>query len=344
MNDRVTEVIEVNPGDFDVRQLDPARRALCADRLVAFPTETVYGLGARALSEEAVRRIFEAKQRPATNPLILHVASIEQARSLAGSWPDEADALARAFWPGPLTLVVKRSDKVPDQVCAGLDTVAFRIPDHPIARALIEATGEPLAAPSANRHTTVSPTTADHVLATLEGRVDVVVDGGPTAVGIESTLISAVESPPVILRPGAIDRRTLGAVVHIAGRPARPEVVDEEKARPSPGLSKRHYSPGVCLRTVDPTTFRRLVAGDDQRRAFIGLGADSHTRSAPGERMLRLPDDPRRYARRLYAALHRLDALDIDEIVVQRPPKGDLWEAIHDRLMRAAASDEAEGY
>ncbi|MFW5967190.1 MAG: L-threonylcarbamoyladenylate synthase, partial [Persicimonas sp.] len=205
-------VIEVDAERPDAEALAPAARALAAGKLVAFPTETVYGLGANALDEEAVAAIFEAKRRPATNPLIVHAANLAQVRRLVDDWPERAQRLADAFWPGPLTLVLEKSAEVPDRVTAGLATVAVRIPQPPVARLLIELAGVPVAAPSANRYTEVSPTRADHVLESLGDRVDFIVDAGPTSVGVESTIVSLTSDPPRVLRPGMIGAAVLNDI------------------------------------------------------------------------------------------------------------------------------------
>lgn len=333
MNDVETRVLSVDADTPNEQAIEEAANTIQRGGLVAMPTETVYGLAADALSKEAVARIFEAKERPATNPLIVHVSSLDQARELAGEWPEDARRLCEAFWPGPLTLVVPRAAHIPDAVTAGLETVALRMPAHPVARALIEAAGRPVAAPSANRYTEVSPTTAEHVLAGMEGRVDLILDAGPTTVGLESTLVSLVDEPPKILRPGMIGREEIEAIVDLASPDAAGErVVDEDVARSSPGLSKRHYSPSAAVRVVDGASFSRLMAEDSEaRRAFIGVG-DGRS----GDQVDYLPGEPEGYARGMYAALHRADDADADEIIVERPPEGHAWEAIRDRLGRAA--------
>src|SRR6476619_3276599 len=212
-----------------------------AGKLVAFPTETVYGLGANALDADAVRRIFEVKGRPATSPLIVHVDSVDMARRVAAKWPETAELLARAYWPGPLTLVLPKNACIPDIVTAGLPTVGVRMPAHPVALDLIRAAGVPVAAPSANRFTELSPTTAEHVRRSLGDAVDCVLDGGPTPVGIESTVIS-LAGAPTLLRPGMIPREALEALigpVQMAGA--------MEGAHPSPGMHPRHYAPRTPL-------------------------------------------------------------------------------------------------
>src|SRR5882762_6184690 len=261
------------PHALDTAEIEAAARLLRAGRLVAFPTETVYGLGANALDAEAVARIYAVKRRPATSPLIVHVASIEMAQSLVANWPEIAERLARRFWPGPLTLVLPKShvgadaflrlhsgprpaeqseaapssssSTIPAIVTAGLPTVGLRIPAHPIALALIRAAGVPLAAPSANRFTQLSPTTADHVRRSLGSDVDLILDGGPCEVGIESTVLSLAGSQPVLLRPGGVSRAEIEAIIGPIA--ITTEVVG---AHPAPGMHPRHYSPRTRLLLV----------------------------------------------------------------------------------------------
>ncbi|HEX5520066.1 MAG TPA: L-threonylcarbamoyladenylate synthase, partial [Longimicrobiaceae bacterium] len=225
--------ITVDPSAPAAAALARAAAVLRRGGLVAFPTETVYGLGANALDADAVRRIFAAKGRPSYNPLIAHVAGAAAARELVTAWPDAAEQLAAAFWPGPLTLVLPKRAIVPDVVTAGLDTVAVRVPAHPVAHALLAAAGLPVAAPSANRFTQLSPTTAAHVERALGDRVDLILDGGPTTVGIESTVIDLSGERPVLLRPGSI---ALDALERIVGPLERPAASAAEAPRPSPGM------------------------------------------------------------------------------------------------------------
>lgn len=284
--------------------LTEAVRLLRSGRLVAFPTETVYGLGANALDEAAVRRIFEAKGRPLTSPLIVHVASIGMAQVLASKWPAEAQALAEKFWPGPLTIVVAKRETVPDLVTAGLPSVALRMPRHSMALALLEQAGIPLAAPSANRFTELSPTTAEHVHQSLGGRVDLILDGGPCEVGIESTVVSFAGETPAILRPGAISQTQIEAVI---GK------VEVRGGQESPGQHAKHYSPRT-----------RVVLGPSPRE---GNGV-----------RLELPHDPLACAERLYALLHEMDVRGCDWIAVDLPPDTPEWAGVRDRLLRAAGN------
>jgi len=293
-----------------VAAIDPvliarAAELLRAGRLVAFPTETVYGLGANALDAEAVKRIFEAKGRPYSSPLIVHVASIDAARELAANWPDAAEKLARAFWPGPLTIIVPKSPGVPDVVTAGLPSVGLRMPAHPVAHALIEAAGVPVAAPSANRFTQLSPTIAEHVRESLGYRVDLILDGGACEVGIESTVISLAGARPRILRPGMISQTLIEGVIG---------PVEVGGGAESPGQHPKHYSPRT-----------RLILGDSPKE---GRGARLDFSN--------MPQAAAAYAERLYGVLHKLDAGGYDWISVEMPPDTPEWAGVRDRLTRAA--------
>lgn len=295
-------------------QLEEAARLIRAGRLVAFPTETVYGLGANALDARAVQRIFEVKGRPASSPLIVHVCSVEMARRLAAAWPEKAERLAARFWPGPLTLVLPKQPSIPDNVTAGLATAGLRMPAHPLALALIETSGCPIAAPSANRFTELSPTSAEHVRKSLGSAVDLILDGGATPVGIESTVLSLAADPPLLLRPGIITREEIEAVIG----PVEVRTTAAEAAHPSPGMHPRHYSPRTPL---------YLVRGGALPRSGRGI----YLRH--GETM---PASPRDYAAALYATLHRCDEQEYDWIAVEEPPDLPEWAAVRDRLRRAA--------
>ncbi|MCO8272120.1 L-threonylcarbamoyladenylate synthase [Actinoplanes sp. TRM 88003] len=305
---------------------DGFRRAvevLRADSVVAFPTETVYGLGANAFSEKAVGEIYRLKNRPSWNPLIVHVANVEAARELAESWPVEANELAAQFWPGPLTLVLPRARHL-SGVGASNDTIAIRVPAHEVALRLLEESGLPLAAPSANRSEGISPTTAEHVLRSLPD-VPLVLDGGPAAWGIESTVLDLTGGGVRLLRPGAVPLRELRDVAGPVELPG--EGPSDGAARPSPGMSRRHYAPRA-----------RLVLVDDVREADRDESVGVLTYETAGvEGAEVLSGDPREYAADLYAALHRLDDAGVTTILVQEPPRTEDWLAVRDRLGRAAA-------
>ncbi len=287
-----------------------AAELIRAGRLVAFPTETVYGLGANALDAKAVQRIFTAKGRPRTSPLIVHVDSVAMARELALSWPESAGILTARYWPGPLTVVVFKQPHIPAIVTAGLPTVGLRMPAHPLALALISEAGVPIAAPSANRFTELSPTAAAHVPATL---ADFVLDGGPSRVGIESTVLS-LAAKPVLLRPGVIPLAEIEALIgplEIAG----PAGVG---AHPSPGMHPRHYRPRTRLLLLGAG-----AAPPPGRGAWLRIGRE-------------MPGEPLAYAAALYKTLHRLDAEGWDWIAVEPPPDDAAWAGVLDRLRRAA--------
>lgn len=327
--------------------LHEAASALHAGQLVAFPTETVYGLGARGLVAADVARIFVAKGRPPAHPVILHVADEAMARSLATEWTDVAEAFAKAFWPGPLTLVVPRASRVPDVVTGGMPTVGVRAPHHPIALALIRAAGTPLAAPSANAHMHVSPTTAAHVVRSLGERVDLVLDGGPCEHGIESTVLSlAAGSPPRVLRPGAISLEQLRAVEPRTSYDGVVTIDEKDVARPAPGMASKHYAPRHAKVT--------LVATSDFE-AELTRAAATRGRAEPAAAIVRteaaraiavgldcapvivLPNDPVGYAHGLFAALHSIDENGATAVVIEAAPVDDArWWAVRDRLLRAA--------
>ena len=292
-------------------ELGRAAALIRAGQLVAFPTETVYGLGANALDPAAIEKIYLAKGRPPGSPLIVHVNSIEMARGLVREWPEKADRLVRVFWPGPLTLVLLKQPHVPDRLTSGLDTVAVRMPANPIALALIQEAGVPIAAPSANPFGSLSPTTAQHVRDSIGDRVAMVLDGGRTNVGIESTVLSLAGADPVLLRPGMVTREQIEEVIG----PVHVLQPNAESAHPSPGMHRRHYSPKTPLVLV-------------QRGQLPANGRGIR---------LQMPADPRDYAAVLYERLHQADSEGWDWIAVEQPPDDPAWAAIRDRLERASA-------
>ncbi|MBS0209212.1 MAG: threonylcarbamoyl-AMP synthase [Planctomycetes bacterium] len=333
----------VDPHLPDEAVLRRAVGVLQAGGLVAIPTETVYGLAASALDPRAVRRIYEAKGRPSNNPLIVHVASLEQARSLAVEWPDWAARLAERFWPGPLTIVVPRGPAVSDAITGGGATVALRMPAHPVARRLIELGQSPLAAPSANRSTRISPTTADHVLGMLDGRIELVIDAGATSGGIESTVVGCVDGQVNILRPGPLMAAQLEAALD------QPVVVRDVRAGAndaaplaSPGTLARHYAPLVPLECLPASETAARVKGLLAAGERVGWlrwashAAQSEASSSGALVAIEMPEQPAGYAARLYAALHELEGADVTRIVVDTPPEDHAWLAIQDRLRRAA--------
>jgi L-threonylcarbamoyladenylate synthase len=341
----MTEVVRVDPDRPD--PLDIARAAECLRRggLVAFPTETVYGLGVHALDREAVRKLFDAKGRPANDPLIVHVAAFDQIAALVTALPAPAAALAARFWPGPLTLVLPRAASVPLEVTAGLQTVAIRIPAHPVARALLSAVGLPIAAPSANLFSRPSPTRAAHVLDDLDGRIDMVIDGGATTVGVESTVLDLTVDPPTVWRPGAIAVEALHDIV--------PEVRlaplgGAAAVKASPGMLAKHYAPRAPMTLyrgqAEAARGALVAAARDAigRRVRVGVLATSGDAGAlEGMAVviaaLGAEDDAEGAGARLYAALRELDAAHVDVILARDASRDDgLWRALRDRLHRAA--------
>ena len=317
--------------------MQEAAEILRSGGLVAFPTETVYGLGADAENPVAVARIFAAKGRPADHPLIVHIGNPGQLTRWAKDVPDAAWRLARRYWPGPLTLILQRARRVPDIVTGGQDTVGLRIPDHPLALALLEAFGGGIAAPSANRFGRLSPTTAAHVHEELGDAMDLILDGGPCRVGIESTILDLSGQQPRLLRPGAI---TFAEIETILEQPVARPGNDAPRA---PGMLRSHYAPKtpVCLvpaANLEAETRRRLA----QRQCVAVL---SMSTTLLPEACLRegMPTHPAGWARELYARLRTLDAQCFDAILIETPPIGADWQAVRDRLERAASAHGASG-
>ena len=299
------------------KEIQEAARIIREGGLVVFPTETVYGLGANALDANAVRKIYELKGRPATSPLIVHVASVEQAKELAAEWLPEAERLARQYWPGPLTLVVPKKPAIPDEVTAGLPTVGLRMPRHPVALELLRAAGVPIAAPSANRFTQLSPTTAEHVREAFGAETPFLLDGGPCEVGLESTVVAVTREGLEVLRPGmaALEDAVSTGVS-----------MEEGEAHRAPGQHRKHYSPKTRIVLVN-----RGHLPKEGRGAY--LWRDYNAVASVRRRM---PETPEAYAAEIYKTLHELDKQGLDWIAVEMPPDAVEWAAIQDRLVRAA--------
>ena len=352
-------ILRVDPEHPDPAAIAQAAAIMLAGGLVAFPTETVYGLGADAFNAEAVAGIYAAKGRPAWNPVIAHVPDVAAARALAAEWSDTAQRFADAFWPGPLTLLLPKAANVPDIITAGLPAVAVRVPAHPVALALLRAVARPIAAPSANRFTQLSPTTAAHVLASLGDRVPLILDGGASQVGIESTIVDVTGPRPVILRPGMISRSQLEAAlgapvdVHEPARHAPVRADDPATvSQRAPGMSDRHYAPRADVWLFDAADAREVERALTVRAQTV-RALTSATSAAPAstvtallrpaplplgdhDTVVRMPDTPAEYAHALYAALHSADARGAALIVIERPPDEEDWSALRDRLARAA--------
>lgn len=310
-----------------------AAQALAAGELVAFPTETVYGLGANALDDGAVRAVFSAKGRPLSHPLIVHLAEgtdLAEWTRATGTALDQARQLQEAFWPGPLTLVLPRSSLASDTVTAAQPTVALRVPDHPVAQELLSISGLPLVAPSANRYGRLSPTMAQHVLAQLDGRIRFVVDGGPAAIGLESTILDLSGAEPRVLRPGQISATRLADVLGVPvlgrGRGNVPRV---------PGAERSHYAPRAATRIVDSAELAAAV----QAAPLSGVLAFEPAPAGFRGRWLQMPPEPREYGRQLYRRLHELDGVT-SRILIERPPDSIAWLAVNDRLRRAASGKQ----
>lgn len=313
--------------------IEQAAALLRRGGLVAFPTETVYGLGADATNPAAVVRIFAAKGRPATNPLIIHVADAGVAQRYAAHWPEVAARLARRFWPGPLTIVLPKRPIIVDGATAGLGTLGLRCPDHPLALELLRAFDGPVAAPSANRSTRVSPTTAQHVRDELGDAVDLVLDGGACTVGIESTVLDLAGDTPTVLRPGAVTAEMIegeiGPVRLFAGS------APVSQAASSPGQHAIHYSPVTPAYRFELSDAEKVIEWRDGPFAVLAISSASAIAASAG-RMIEMPADPAEYARILYATLRSLDDLDLRAILIELPPAAPQWLALRDRLARAA--------
>lgn len=335
-----TEILPTHTPALFFAAVDRATELLRAGEVVALPTETVYGLAANALDEMAVAKIFQIKGRPANNPIIVHVASNEMARECVLRWPELAEKFSRSFWPGPLTLVLPRAKKIPDLVTAGGGTVGVRWPSHPFMQAVIRQCGFPLAAPSANLSNQISPTNAEHVRGQLEGRISLIVEGGQSQVGIESTVLDLTANPPCILRPGMIHEESLTAVggeiqrLASSGQHLAP-------ALRSPGLLAKHYSPKAKLLVLNWHDESDLIS--EIRNSKFNIEKSfiiAHTKipSALGSANISvIPHDAEAFARALYAELHRCDAAGAELIIVETPPESPEWTGIADRLRRAAA-------
>jgi len=293
-----------------------AAEVLRTGGLVVLPTETVYGLACNALDTSAVKKVYEIKGRPSENPLIVHLADFADLGSVAESWTEDCENLAKRFWPGPMTLVLPKKDNVPSETTGGLDTVAVRIPDHPLALTVIRTAGVPLAAPSANPFMGLSPTCAEDIEPEIGDNVDLVLDGGTCEIGLESTVIDLSGDHPRILRPGGITRAQIQAVI---GRPLGhlpPPTVNR-----SPGMYPRHYAPKAKLKIVTKL-----------ERGQTGLTFSDCEENG----QIKMPDDPKAYAASLYRALRKLDKEGVEIIFVENPPDDPDWEAVHDRLQRAS--------
>ncbi|HSF34001.1 MAG TPA: L-threonylcarbamoyladenylate synthase [Candidatus Tectomicrobia bacterium] len=341
MAECITRVVAIDPVAPDCTVIMEAAALIRSGHLVAFPTETVYGLGADGLNPAALARVYAAKGRPADNPLILHVSDPDQLPLVAAIVPEIAQTLMQAFWPGPLTLVLPKTSRTPDLATGGLPTVAVRMPAHPVALALIGASETPLAAPSANRSGRPSPTTAQHVVDDLGGFVPIILDAGPASIGVESTVLDVTCTPPFLLRPGGVTREALEAAIG----PLQ-TTTDRSLHRRSPGTRYRHYSPKARVLVLDdasPETLQQCVAVALSRHQRVGclLHRLECAEVAARVTVTQVGGEVEDYARTLFSALRHLDALEVDVIIVEGVAEEGLGVAVMDRLRRAASPPES---
>ncbi len=309
---------------FSSEQIDEAAEALRNGQLVAFPTETVYGLGADATNPEAVANIFEAKGRPVGHPLIVHIANAEQLRLWVREVPESAEKLAEAFWPGPLTMVLSRNGRVAAEAVGSKPTIAIRVPDHPVALELLASFDGGVAAPSANKFGGVSPTTAAHVVDDLDDIVDVVIDGGKCGVGVESTIVDLTGDMPVVLRPGGVSAAAIESALGVS-------LADDVGEARAPGMLSSHYAPNA---SIELKTLEEVTAEDFTVEPGTGVIASVSVDVSPS---WTLPVDATAYAKNLYAVLREADARGVKKLLIVPPSEGELLEAVLDRLAKAAA-------
>ncbi len=349
-------LVKVNPLQPEREAIREAAAVIRRGGLVAFPTETVYGLGADALNPQAVARVFAAKRRPACDPLIVHIADIKDIGGVVRTTPPQTEILSRVFWPGPLTLVLPRAETVPMSVTAGLETVAVRMPAHPVALALIREAGTPIAAPSANLFGRPSPTTAQHVLDDLGEQVDLILDGGTTFIGLESTVLDLSGEQPTILRPGGTSHEALSAVLgQVVVKAGAPLPRDGEGGLPSPGLMEKHYSPRARLILFQGAEQKMLAAMRERLAELlaggkrVGLLIASEDKAVFADYPVNIADlgsrdDLNLVAARLFAAMRALDAQEVDVILARGFGSAGLGLAIEDRLTKAAGGQVVEAY
>ena len=341
-----TKVVKIDSADIDNKSMTEAAKLIRAGELVAFPTETVYGLGADALNPEASRRIYASKGRPSDNPLIVHIAKFQDLERIAGEVPRQAKLLAEAFWPGPLTVIVRKNDRVPRETTGGMETVAVRMPNHPVALGLIEASGCLIAAPSANTSGRPSPTEAAHVAADMDGRIPMILDGGAVGIGIESTIIDLTEEIPMILRPGYITAEMLSGVLGGEVRLDPGIIAADSKTKPkAPGMKYRHYAPRAELTLVEGAQedvvaeINRRAAAARQAGQKAGVIATEETKGkyrADYVVSIGARDDEDAIARHLYRILREFDDINADVIYSESFAASGVGQAIMNRLLKAA--------
>lgn len=340
-----TQIYKIGSEIADYEKIQVAAQIIREGGLVAFPTETVYGLGADALNPEAAKKIYEAKGRPSDNPLIVHIADMEDFKRIAKKMPKETEKLAEAFWPGPLTMIVSKNEKVPYETTGGMDTVAVRMPNHPVALELIRRSGCLIAAPSANTSGRPSPTTAEHVAEDLFGKIPVILDGGEVGIGIESTIIDLTETVPMILRPGYITKEMLEEVLGTVEIDPGIIAADSDKKPKAPGMKYRHYAPKASLLVVDGAKEAVIakineLADELQRKGKkVGIiGTDQTVEEYHGNIVLSIGnrEDEDAIARHLYGILREFDEADVDVIYSESFATPRIGQAIMNRLLKAA--------
>ncbi len=340
-----TQIYKIDSKAVDHRKMEEAAQLIRSGELVAFPTETVYGLGADALNPQASKKIYAAKGRPSDNPLIVHIAKFEDLEEIAKEVPQEAKKLADAFWPGPLTMIVYKNEKVPYETTGGMDTVAIRMPDHPVALELIRQSGCLIAAPSANTSGRPSPTLAEHVAEDLGGRIPMILDGGEVGIGIESTIIDLTEKIPMILRPGYITKEMLEAVIGTVQTDPGIIAADSTKKPKAPGMKYRHYAPKANLMLIDGAKcavvdkINELTDAMHSEGKKVGIiGTDETVASYRGDMVLSIGarEDEDAIARHLYKLLREFDEADVDVIYSESFATPRIGQAIMNRLLKAA--------
>ena len=340
-----TQIYKIDSKAVDHQKMEEAAQLIRRGELVAFPTETVYGLGADALNPQASKKIYAAKGRPSDNPLIVHIAKFEDLEDIAKKVPQEAKKLADAFWPGPLTMIVDKNEKVPYETTGGMDTVAIRMPDHPVALELIRQSGCLIAAPSANTSGRPSPTLAEHVAEDLGGRIPMILDGGEVGIGIESTIIDLTEKIPMILRPGYITKEMLEAVIGTVKTDPGIIAADSTKKPKAPGMKYRHYAPKANLMLIDGAKcavvdkINELTDAMHSEGKKVGIiGTDETVASYRGDMVLSIGarEDEDAIARHLYKLLREFDEADVDVIYSESFATPRIGQAIMNRLLKAA--------
>lgn len=340
-----TQIYKIDSKAVDHQKMEEAAQLIRSGELVAFPTETVYGLGADALNPQASKKIYAAKGRPSDNPLIVHIAKFEDLEEIAKEVPQEAKKLADAFWPGPLTMIVDKNEKVPYETTGGMDTVAIRMPDHPVALELIRQSGCLIAAPSANTSGRPSPTLAEHVAEDLGGRIPMILDGGEVGIGIESTIIDLTEKIPMILRPGYITKEMLEAVIGTVKTDPGIIAADSTKKPKAPGMKYRHYAPKANLMLIDGAKcavvdkINELTDAMHSEGKKVGIiGTDETVASYRGDMVLSIGarEDEDAIARHLYKLLREFDEADVDVIYSESFATPRIGQAIMNRLLKAA--------